>query len=123
MTAPNIARLSSVVGKTEAGSLGITTAVILSNAASSNKVLKVNSIIVANRDGLNASDATIAYNPSATGIGTNVFISYTITVPGDATLVALGKDTPIYLEEDKSITGQASVANGLHYIISYEEIS
>ena len=52
MAAPNIVGVSTVVGVTTFLSLADTNAtVLLSNASSSGKVLKVNSIIVANDDG------------------------------------------------------------------------
>lgn len=123
MVAPNIARLATITGKTTAGALGITSSVLLANNASSNMVYKVNSIIVSNVDGTNGADATIAYNSAANGTGVSRLLAFTITVPGDATLVVLGKDTPIYLEENTSIVGRASAAGDLEYVISYEEIS
>lgn len=123
MAAPNIVGVSSIYGRTTSGALTTVTGSLLSNAASSGKVMKINSIIVANVDGTNNADATISYNTAAAGAGTNRAIIFTVTVAADATLVALGKDSPIYLEENTSITGSASANGDLEYIISYEEIN
>jgi hypothetical protein len=46
-----------------------------------------------------------------------------VTVPAKASIVALDKNTAVYLEEDRSITATAGTASDLEVIISYEEIS
>jgi hypothetical protein len=124
MAAPNIVGVSTITGKTSTTSLTTTSATsIVSNAASSGKVFKINMIQIANVDGTNACDITISHNSAAAGAGTNSEIVSTISVPADASLVALDKNTAIYLEEDKSITATAGTANDLKVIVSYEEIS
>src|SRR5210317_2402878 len=124
MAAPNIVGVSTITGKTSTTSLTTTSATsIVSNAASSGKVFKINMIQIANVDGTNACDITISHNSAAAGAGTNSEIVSTISVPADASLVALDKNTAIYLEEDRSITATAGTANDLEVIVSYEEIS
>jgi len=124
MAAPNIVNVSTITGKTSTTSLTTTSATsIVSNAASSGKVFKINMIQIANVDGTNACDITISHNSAAAGAGTNSEIVSTISVPADAALVAVDKNTAIYLEEDKSITATAGTANDLKVIVSYEEIS
>ena len=55
MAAPNIVNVSSILGKTDQYALTTTSqTTILNNAASSDNVLKVNMIQVANVDGTNA---------------------------------------------------------------------
>lgn len=119
MAAPNIINATSILGKTTAAALDTTTTTsLLANAASSNKLLKLNSIIVSNKDGSSSADVTISwYNGS-----TDFFLASTVTVPADSTLVVLGKDSPIYLEEGQSIRGGASANGDLDVIISYEEL-
>jgi len=124
MAAPNIVGVSTITGKTSTTSLTTTSATsIVSNAASSGKVFKINMIQIANVDGANACNITISHNSAAAGAGTNSEIVSTISVPADASLIAMDKNTAIYLEEDKSITATASAANDLKVIVSYEEIS
>ena len=124
MAAPNIVNVSTITGKTSTTSLTTTSATsIVSNAASSGKVFKINMIQIANVDGTNACDITISHNSAAAGAGTNSEIVSTISVPADAALVAVDKNTAIYLEEDKSITATAGTANDVKVIVSYEEIS
>ena len=124
MAAPNIVGVSTITGKTSTTSLTTTSSTsIVSNAASSGKVFKINMIQIANVDGTNACDITISHNSAAAGAGTNSEIVSTISVPADASLVAIDKNTAIYLEENKSITATAGTANDLKVIVSYEEIS
>lgn len=120
MAAPNIVNVSTITGITSATTLGVTsTTTLLSNPAASNKVFKINSIIVANTDGVTSYPVYIDWYNGTAGFK----LASTITVPNDATLVVLGKDTPIYLEENCSIRGGSSVASKLDCIISYESIS
>jgi hypothetical protein len=96
---------------------------VVSNAASSGKVFKVNSILVANVDGSVAADITLAYYSQDDIGGTATELLSTVSVPQDSTLVAFDKNTAFYLEEDKSIGATASAANDLKVFVSYEEIS
>ena len=124
MANPNIVDVTTITGKSATIALSTTSATTLvSNAASSGKVFKINMIQVANVDGSNACDVTIDVHSAASGGGTAYSLVSTISVPADASLVALDKGTAIYLEEDRSITATAGTANDLEVIISYEEIS
>jgi len=119
MAAPNIVNVTSIFGKTLGAALGTNTdAVHLT--CSSNKALKINSIIVSNVDGTNNADVTVKFYDSS--VTTSYRIAHTVTVPADSTLVVLGKDFPIYLEEGDQIRAGASVSGDLEMIISYEEI-
>jgi len=124
MANPNIVDVTTITGKSATIALSTTSATTLvSNAASSGKVFKINMIQVANVDGSNAADVTVDVHSAASGGGTAYSLVSTISVPADASLVALDKGTAIYLEEDRSITATAGTANDLEVIVSYEEIS
>ena len=123
MAAPNIVGVTTITGKTNAYSLGDTSATtILNNAASSGHVYKVNTIIVANDDGTNNADITITYHPEDDAGGTGIQLASTIQVVADSTLVVLDKSSSIYLEEDKSLTATASAGGDLNVFVSYEDI-
>ena len=124
MTAPNVVNVSTITGKTATIALSSTSqTTLVSNAASSGKVFKINMIQVANVDGLNACDVTVDMHSAAAGGGTAYSLVSTVSVAGDSSLIALDKNTAIYLEEDRSITATAGTANDLEVIVSYEEIS
>ena len=124
MTAPNVVNVSTITGKTATIALSSTSqTTLVSNAASSGKVFKINMIQVANVDGLNACDVTVDMHSAAAGGGTAYSLVSTVSVAGDSSLIALDKNTALYLEEDRSITATAGTANDLEVIVSYEEIS
>ena len=124
MTAPNIVNVSAITGKTDLIALSTTAqTTLISNPAASGKVIKINMIQVTNVDGANACDVTVDMHSLAAGGGTAYSLVSTISVPADASLVALDKSTAVYLEEDRSITVTAGTAGDLEVIVSYEEIS
>lgn len=124
MANPNIVNVTDIRGKTVVANLTTTNAtLVVENIAASNKVFKINSLIVSNVDGSSAADITVSlYSEDNIG-GTATQIVSTVSVPADASLVVISKDTSIYLEEDKSIGATASAANDLKVVCSYEEIS
>lgn len=124
MAAPNIVNVTSIIGKTNVVDLTTTNAtLVVENVAASNKVLKINSLVVSNVDGTNAADITISlYSEDNIG-GTATQIVSTVSVPADASLIVIDKNSFIYLEEDKSIGATAGAANDLKVVCSYEEIS
>jgi hypothetical protein len=124
MAAPNIVDVSTITGKTAVVSLTTTNATeIVSNAAASGKVFKINSLVVSNVDGSNAADITVSYYSEDDIGGTATEIVRTVSVEADSTLVVIDKNTSLYLEEDRSIGATASAADDLKVIASYEEIS
>ncbi len=124
MAAPNIVNVATITGKSAVVNLSTTNATaVVSNAASSGKVFKVNSILISNVDGSVAADITLSYYSEDDIGGTATELLKTVSVPQDSTLVAFDKNTAFYLEEDKSIGATASAANDLKVFVSYEEIS
>jgi hypothetical protein len=124
MANPNIVAVTAIRGDNSSVSLTTTAATsIVSNAASSGKVYKINTIIAANVDGTVAADITInKYSAAALG-GTAFPIASTVSVPADASLVIVDKTTAIYLKENESIGATAGVANDLVITCSWEDIS
>jgi len=124
MAAPNIVNVTAMYGKTAYLTPANTTAnIVLANAASSGKVLRINSIVAANVDGTNAVDCTIAINSAAAGTGTSYSIASTISVPADASLIVTDKSTGFYLEEDRSILVTSGTSSKITYTVGYEEIT
>ena len=124
MAAPNIVNVTTITGKSAVVDLTTTSATaVVSNAASSGKVFKINSLVVSNVDGTNAADITISYYSEDDIGGTATQIVSTVSVPADSSLVVIDKNTSIYLEEDRSIGATAGSASDLKIVVSYEEIS
>jgi hypothetical protein len=121
---PNIVNVAAIYGENSSVSLTTTGATsLVSNAASSGKVYKINTIMVANVDGTTAADITIN-KYSAAALGGSAFpIVSTVSVPADATLIVLDKTTAIYLKENESIGATAGTASDLVVTTSWEEIN
>ena len=118
MAAPNVVNVSSIYGKTTGLALTSSSQDVLTCPAE--KLLKVNSIIVANVDGSNDSTITCSfYDGSATA---RYKLAHSVDVPAKSTLIVIGKDSPIYLEEGDQIEANAGHASRLTIVISYEEL-
>ena len=124
MANPNIINVTTLTGNTTYLTPSNTTAnTLLSNAASSGLVFKINQIVCANVNGSSAVNATVAINNQAAGAGTNFPIISTISVPASASLIAVDKTTAVYLMENSSIVVTSGTASGITYTISYESIA
>lgn len=125
MTNPNIVNVTDIRGESVGWNLTVTTTTTLMTV-SSDKLIKINRMTVANVDGSNSADVTVFIDTSvqtssgatvASGAA-DVYIAKTVSVPADATLVLV--DTPIYLREGDILKGGASAASDLDLFISYE---
>jgi len=124
MAAPNMVQMTSIIGKSSFVSLTTTgRTTLINNPASSGKVYKVNMVQVSNVDGTVAADITIDVHDATFGGGTAYSLAKTVSVPADASLVVIDKNTAIYLEENTSMTAIAGSASDLMIVASYEEIS
>ena len=124
MSSPNIVNVTAIYGNSASVSLSTTSATQLaSNAASSGKAYKINSIVVSNTNGSSAANITINVYSAASMGGTAFPIASTISVPANATLIVTDKTTSFYLLENQSIGAVAGTANYLTVTASWEEIS
>ena len=119
MAAPNIVEVVTITGKTDVLSITTSAANLVVNAAASNSVVKINTIMISNIDGANVADVTVDLVRSSTTYA----LAHTISVPADATLVVVSKDNAIYLEEGDLIQCTGSAAGDLQAVASYEIIS
>ena len=130
MANPNIVNVSAIYGTTTYYTPSGTTAVVLvPNAASSGQVFKINQIVVSNVTST-AANATVSIytngavaQGSAPSSGTAYPVISAVSVPGNASLIAVDKTTAIYLQEGTSITITSGTASSLTFSISYEVIS
>lgn len=123
MANPNIVNVTAIYGNTSTTSLTTTSATsLVSNAASSGKVFKIDNIVVANTTGATATITINVYSAAALG-GTAYPIASAISVPAYATLIVTDKSTSFYLLEDKSIGATAGTASALVVTASWDEIN
>jgi hypothetical protein len=118
MANPNMISATSIIGDTITAELTTTlTTALLSGIA--NKILKINTIIISNIDGVNATSFNLYIND---GVNTRAF-AYQITVPVSASVVIIDRNSGFYLTENQIIQGGASLNADLVVTISYEIIS
>jgi len=117
MANPNVVAVSSIYANTAVDADVAASAVSLLQA-NTNKLIKVNSLIIANIDGVNAADISVWITRSSV----DYYIAKTISVPADSTLIPIDKNMGLYLVEDDILKIQASAAGDLSAVCSYEEI-
>ena len=127
MANPNIVNVTSIYGESVAYNLTntLTTTLI---TVSSNVILKINFVQVANVDGTNNADLDLFVakaNFTSAGVSNfdtsgNFYLAKTMTVPADSALVVLS--SPLYLMEADVLKGGASAASDLDLLVSYEVI-
>ena len=125
MANPNIVNVATINGGNAGFNLSATTTATLLTVAS-DKIVKINTIMVANVDGTNAATVDLfidglgtgATGVTLTGADATVYLAKTINVPQDSSLSLL--TSPIYLMEGDILKGGASVASDLDLFISYE---
>ena len=117
MTAPNVNAPNSITLKSLRSTVG-TSAVTLVTCAT-DRAVKVSTLYAANIDGSVAVDVSARVNVS----GTTHAVCSTVSVPADASLVIVDRNTPVYLEEGQALEVLASAADALHIVGSYEEIA
>lgn len=116
MATPNLVNVSSVTPFCIAGA--VTTSAVDVIDVPADKVYKINSVIIANVDGTSAADITVQVSVD-NGV-TYYNVASTVSVPADATLVVIDKNSGIYLDETDLMRVAASANGDLQYIISGE---
>ena len=133
MAAPNIVNVTTITGVTTfhagiavttggKGALGITT--VVSNAASSGKVLKINSLVAASIGATTGVTLQYFNHINHASAASTVSIGMTMAVPTFSTLAIITKDNSVYLEENTSLGIFAQPTTGtIDVVCSYEAIS
>ena len=120
MAAPNMLSLTTITGSNANVAPANTSAnSIISNAAASGTVVKVNSLYVANTDTV-ARNATVNYYSAAALGGTAYAICSVVSIPANSTLVVVQKDSNLYLPENTSLGVTAGTSNTLVVTAAYE---
>ena len=120
MANPNIVASTIVLGVTDVSTVGTAATTITTNAVGSNRVLKVNALVLSNIDPLNDIEASAdLFRVSRTAAFS---IARTVAIPADSSIVFIGRDNPLWLNEGDSLRVLASTTQA-SAICSYEAIS
>jgi hypothetical protein len=118
MAQPNILSLSLGRANTALQNVANVVTQTLLNANGSNQVVRIESILAANKQNT-AADLSIEFVR-----GTNSYsIAPNVTIPDKSTLYLLDKTSYIYLQEGDYIQTYSSQNNVINVIITYESMS
>jgi hypothetical protein len=123
MANPNIVNVTSIYGTVTYLAPANTTAnTLITNAASSGTVLKVDSLTCTNVTGT-AATVTVSVNSAAAGGGTAYRLAFQMSVPANASLQVIDKNNFVYLTENTSIVVTSGTSSAIEYVTSYEIIA
>ena len=123
MANPNLNNITSILGNLGQVSLSTTAATqLISNAAASGTVVKVETVQVTNITGSAANFTLNTYNAAAIG-GTAYAFASTISIPANSTVNIIDKTNSIYLTENTSMGATAGTANALVVTTAWEVMS
>jgi hypothetical protein len=117
MAAPNIVSPTSITLKQLSTTVG--TAAITLVTCATDRAVKVSTLYAANVQGSNAGDITIRVSD---GTATHAVCS-TVSVPADASVIVVDRNSPVYLEEGDSVEAIASATGTIEIVGSFEEIA
>ena len=116
MATVNIINVTSILPFTINGAVTTSNQNIIDVAT--DKLYKINTIIVANIDGTNSADVSISI--STDNDSSNYAIASTVAVPADSTLVVIDKNSSFYLDETDILKIIGSANGDLEYTVSGE---
>jgi len=116
MAAPNIVNVTNIVGSTAVLAVTTSATAIVTNAAASNAVYKINALYVSNNDTSLTYKVTVDIFRSSVAYPIGVLIA----IPTGSSLDVVSK--AIYLQEGDSLRLTADANSKLVAVCSYEEI-
>ena len=119
MATPNLANVATINGFTVNGAVTTSDTDIVT--VPSDYIYKINTIIITNIDGTNAAD--IVLRVSTNGATTYFDIVSTVSVPADAVLVAIDRNSSFYLDETDRLRIVAGSNSDLVYLVSGEKMT
>jgi len=119
MTAPNIVYTQNLQGKLALSAVITSPTALVDNPSNSNKVLKINCVIISNIDNSNATTITVDIYRS--GAAYNIVSGVSITP--NTSFTPIDKSLTLYLLEGDTLRVTGSANDRLQAVCSYEEIS
>jgi hypothetical protein len=118
MATPNLLIANTVVGNIATQNVSTVSTTIVSNASDSNKLYKINLLLITNTQ---ATTANINIILNRNSVETSFLRN--IVIPTSSSFTAIDKSSMIYLKEGDSIKLFSSGSNVLDATCSFEEIS
>ena len=119
MSNPNIVNVTTIYGNSNVMVVSNVATAIVTNAAASNKVYKLNGIVVTNIDTANVATITVDLFRSSTAYK----MASNVAINASTTYTPIDKTLSLYLLEGDSIRLTANVNSLLQAVATWEEIS
>ena len=116
MSNPNLTSVTNITGNTGLLLVTTTPTAIVSNSPASNQVFKIDTVICANVDNSNVAVITADIFRSSVAYR----FASNIQIPPQSTLMVVGKDSPIYLQEGDDLRLTAGSNVTIEAVASYE---
>lgn len=123
MAAPNIKDFTSLYGKSAESNLTTNLAVLVSNAASSNKVVKLIALTLTNIHASADATYSVGINTASDGTGTTYYFAKDQVLPNKASIELVTETTAKFLEENKSIVVSSGSASTVDAVATFSELS
>lgn len=118
MSAPNLQSPTTIKGKLAVQACTNSATAIVSNAAASGKLLRVESLLVGN-----TTSGPVAVTVDVYRSSTAYRICTSLVVPANATIAPIARDATVNLEEGDDLRITAGATSSLEAVASYSEIS
>ena len=119
MANPNIVNVSAIYGNTNVANVTTSATAIVTNAAASGKIYKVNNLMITNVDSANA--ATITVDLYRSSVAYKMINALTVNI--NTSYTPIDKTLSLYLLEGDAIRVTANSNNTLQAVCSWEEIN
>jgi hypothetical protein len=116
----NIVNVATIYGNSAGMAVTTVATPIVTNAAGSSSVYKINTLLVSNVSGTGPASVTVALYKNQT---TQYRVAYQVPITANTAFSPIDKGLIIYLQENDSILLTASANSMLEAVISYEAIS
>lgn len=118
MALPNLLTATTIFGRTAYANVTTVSSNVLVNTDSSGNSYRIVNLTVANRDLGNVSNITVTVNRA----GISNYLAVGIVVPSKSSLIVLGKDNSLILEEGDALQISSDANNRIWGTVVYEDI-
>jgi hypothetical protein len=123
MTAPNALNPTTLTLSNAKAALTTSPAVLIANAASSGKVIKITALKLSNIHASAVATYTVTVNSAAAGSGTDYSYGTSQSLPNKASIELASEGSPIVLLEDESLKVSSGAASTVDVVAAYGELS
>ena len=119
MALPNLLNATAIYGRTAFANVTTVSSNVLVNPSASGNSFRIVNLMAAGIDATNSANIKVLVLRA----GVNNLLANAVTVPNGSTLIVLGKENPITLEEGDALQMSADANSRIWATIAYEDIA